>query len=74
MKISAQLCVFFGAIFAIACFAVAISGFSSLGELQDPVQVSDARGFAIFWAFLGSIGAALGGISWWIAKTQKPGE
>ena len=74
MKISAQLTVFFAAIFAIACFAVAISGFTSIGELQDPAQISDARGFAMFWAFLGLVAVALGGVSVWIVKTQKHEE
>ena len=74
MKISAQLTVIFASIFAIACFAVAIAGFTSIGELKDPAQISDARGFAMFWAFLGLVAAALGGVSIWMVKTQKQEE
>jgi hypothetical protein len=74
MKISAQITVLFAAIFAVACFAVSIAGFSAIGELKDPAQISDARGFAMFWAFLGLVAVALGAVSVWMVKTQKPGE
>ena len=58
-------------IFALVCFGVAINGFSSLGELTDPAQKSDALGFAWFWAFLGAIGVAFGALGYWIVKTGK---
>jgi len=71
MRISAQISVVIAAIFASVCFGVAIKGFSSLGELVDPVQHSDALGFAWFWAFLGAIAVAFGAIGVWIVKTGK---
>ena len=71
MKLSAQMTMWAGAIFAIACYAVAINGFNSLREITDARVASDAQGFAWFWAFLGTISAAFSGISWWIAKNEK---
>jgi len=58
------------AIFAIVCYGVAIKGFTSIGEMTDAVQISDAKGFAFFWAFLGTVAAALGAASLWIVRTQ----
>jgi hypothetical protein len=74
MQLSAKLTMVFGAIFAVVCYAVAITGFTSLGEITDPRLASDARGFAWFWAFLGSIAAAFGLVSWWLIRTMKPDE
>ena len=59
------------AIFAVVCFGVAITGFSSIGEMADPVQRADAKGFAWFWAFLGMVGVVFGALSIWIIRTQK---
>ena len=71
MKISAQLTILMAAVFAILCYGVAITGFSSIGEMTDPAQVADAKGFAWFWVFLGSVALALGAVSWWIVRTQQ---
>lgn len=62
------------AIFAIICFGVAITGFSSLGDISDPVKAADGRGFASFWAFLGFIAIAFGALGWWLLRTQKVGD
>jgi hypothetical protein len=62
------------AIFAIVCFGVAITGFSSMGHITDPTQAADARGFAWFWAFLGTVAVALGTLSLWILRSQKNRE
>jgi hypothetical protein len=59
------------AIFAIICYGVAITGFSSIGEMTDPAQVADAKGFAWFWVFLGTIAIVLGAVSLWILRTQN---
>ena len=69
MKISAQLSVVLATIFAVVCFGVAISGFSALGQISDPVQHDDAVGFAWFWAFLGAVAVVFGAIGVWLAKT-----
>lgn len=65
---------FIAAIFAVICFNIAITGFTSLGEITDPVQAADARGFAGFWAFLGSVAVAFGLLSWWLVHTHKEDE
>jgi hypothetical protein len=64
----------FAAVFAIICLGVAITGFSSLGDIADPTQAADARGFAWFWTFLAGVAIALGLLSWWIVRTQKEDE
>ena len=74
MKISLQATVVITAIFATVCFGVAITGFTSLGDIVDPTQASDARGFAWFWTFLASVAVVLGLLAWWLARTQKEGE
>ena len=64
----------FAAVFAVICLGVAITGFSSLGDIADPRQAADARGFAWFWTFLAGVAIALGLLSWWIVRTQKDDE
>ena len=71
MKITAKLGIVLAAVFATICFGVAITGFSSLGEITDPVQAADARGFAWFWAFLGMIAVVFGALGVWIVRTEK---
>lgn len=74
MKISLQATVVIAAIFAAVCFGVAITGFTSLGDIADPTQAADAKGFAWFWTFLASVAVVLGLLAWWLARTQKEGE
>jgi hypothetical protein len=74
MKISARLATILSAIFALACLSVALTGFTSLDPIVDPVQRGDAKGFAWFWLFLASIGVVFGVLSWWIARTVKDNE
>lgn len=74
MQLSAKLTMVLGAIFAVVCYAVAINGFTSLAEITDAKVASDARGFAWFWVFLGTVAAAFGLISWWLVRTIKPDE
>ena len=71
MKISVQMTMVFAAIFAAICLSVAITGFTSLGDIADPTQTADARGFAWFWTFLGTVASAFGLLAWWIARTQR---
>ena len=68
MKLSLQTTIWAGIIFAIACLAVAVTGFNSLGEIADPVQQADARGFAWFWMFLAAICAGLSALAWWMVR------
>ena len=74
MKITAQFSVVIAAIFAAICFGVAITGFNALDSITDPVQLSDAKGFAWFWAFLGSVSVVFGAVGIWLVRTQKDGE
>jgi hypothetical protein len=62
------------AVFALICYGVAITGFSSIGEMTDAVQAADAKGFAWFWVFLGTVAVALGAVSLWIVRTQSDDE
>lgn len=62
------------AIFAAVCLSVALTGLTSLDDIVDPVQLSDAKGFAWFWMFLASVAVAFGGLSWWMAHTARDGE
>ena len=74
MKISAHLTIWIAAVFAVICYGVAIAGFSSIGEMTDPAQVADARGFAWFWAFLGTIAVVLGALAIWVVRTRSDGD
>ena len=74
MKFSLQMTVVAAAIFAVICFGVAITGFTSLGGIVDAAQMADAKGFAWFWTFLGSIASAFGLLAWWMVRTQKEGD
>jgi len=71
LKLSIQMTVVFAAIFAVICLGVAIPEFSSLGEIADPAQAADARGFAWFWTFLACVSIVLGLLAWRIARTQR---
>jgi hypothetical protein len=59
------------AVFAVVCFGVAITGFTSLGEISDATQMADAKGFAWFWTFLGTVASVLGLGAWWMVRTHK---
>jgi hypothetical protein len=74
VKISMKLSVILSAVFAAICFSVAITGFSSLGDIADPAQRDDGRGFALFWTFLGGVATFFGALGFWIMKTHKEGE
>jgi hypothetical protein len=65
------LTILIAAVFAIICYGVAITGFSHIGEMTDPVQAADAKGFAWFRAFLGTVAVVMGAVSVWILRTQK---
>ena len=68
MKLSLRATMIAAAIFAAICFAVAIEGFTSLGGITDPTELSDARGYTWFWTFLGSVATAFGLLAWWMAR------
>ena len=74
MKISAQMSIALAAVFAAVCFGVAITGFTSLGDIADPAQRADGLGFAWFWTFLGMVAVVFGAIGVWMVKTHKDTE
>ena len=61
-------------IFTAICLGVAITGFISLGDIEDPVEAADATGFAWFWTFLAVIAGGLGLLAWWTARNHREGE
>ena len=71
MNISLRMAMLMSAIFGAVSIAYAIYGFVSLGDIADPAQASEARGFVLFWVFLGSIAIVLGALAWWIERAQR---
>lgn len=71
MNISPRFAALAAAPFALLCLGVALNGFLSMGELSDPQQISDARGYIGFWMFLAVIAVVSGVLSWWLMSTQK---
>ena len=59
------------AIFAAVCFGVAITGFTSLGDIVDATQKADAKGFAWFWTFLGTVASVFGLLALWMVRTHR---
>ena len=68
MKISAQFTLWGSAAFAVFCLAYALSGLSSLDGMADDAARADARGFALFWLFLGVVGVVMAIVSWWMVR------
>jgi len=62
------------AVFAAVSLSVAVSGFIGVGDITDPTQASDARGFAWFWTFLGTIAVGLGSLAWWLERSQRDAD
>jgi len=71
LKISARMTIVIAAIFAAVCFCVAGFGLNAASEMTDSAQIADARGYAMFWTFLGVVAVAMGALSVWIVRTQK---
>ena len=74
LNITLRMAMIMATILALVSLAVAVSGFIGLGDITDPTQASDARGFALFWAFLGAIAIGLGSLAWWIERSQRNAE
>ncbi|HTS22477.1 MAG TPA: hypothetical protein VMN79_11795 [Casimicrobiaceae bacterium] len=74
MKLSLRATMIVCAIFAAICLSVAVTGFSSLGSLTDPSTIADAKGFAWFWCFLGSVASLLGLLAWRLASRSDESE
>jgi hypothetical protein len=64
MKISAQFSMWGAVVFALFCLGYAFAGFSSMDAMVDDATRADARGFALFWLFLGAVGIVMAIVSW----------
>jgi hypothetical protein len=74
MKISAQFSMWGSVVFALFCLGYAFSGFSSLDGMADDAARADARGFALFWLFLGAVGIVMAIVSWRMVKGADEGS
>jgi len=68
VKLSIQATMTIASIFGALCLAAGIQGLMSLSGITDPVELSDAKGFAWFWTFLGAVGVVTAVLAWWIAR------
>ena len=74
MKISAQFSLWGSVVFALFCLGYAFAGFSSIDGMADDATRADARGFALFWLFLGAIGIVMAIVSWRMVKGADEGS
>jgi hypothetical protein len=68
MKISAIAAMWLCAVFALACWGFAFTGFSALQAQTDAAERELSLGYAWFWTFLGAVAAVFGVLSWMIKK------
>ena len=61
-------------VFALFSLGYAFAGFSSMDGMADDATRSDARGFALFWLFLGVIGIVMAIVSRWMVKDADGGS
>ena len=74
MKFTINATIIAAAIFAAICLAFAVTGFTSLGNLADPTEIADAKGFAWFWTFLATVAIVLGLVAWRISRRTREDE
>ena len=74
MKISANLATILAAVFTSVCLGFVDTGFTTLDDITNPVQLNDAKGYMGFWAFLAAVGAVFGVVSWWLGHTAGKDE
>ena len=56
------------AVFALGCFAFALSGFLALETLATEAERELSRGYALFWMFLSAVATVCGVLSWMLMK------
>jgi hypothetical protein len=71
MNISLRMAMVMAVIFGAVSLTFAITAFMGLGDIADPTQAADARGFALFWTFLATVAIVLGVLAWWIERGQR---
>lgn len=64
MKITARISAILTALLAAACYVFAYKGLTALKGITDPAQFRDAKGFAWFVFFLGSVFLGIAVLSW----------
>lgn len=64
MKLTARISSVLTALLALGCFFGTYKGLSALPGIADPAMLKDAKGFAIFWAFLGVVFLGISVLSW----------
>jgi len=69
VKLSLKATIIIGVLFSLMSLAVAMTGFLSLGDIDDAKQLADSKGFAWFWMFLAAVSAGLAAVSWWLLRT-----
>ena len=71
MKLSLQMTMVFGLVFALVCAGVAVNGFLSLDGITDATELADAKGFAWFWLLLACLGAAVAAAGRWVIRRDE---
>ena len=68
MRISIHLAMWLAVVFAALCIAYGLVGLTSMDADATAAMREDAHGFAMFWLFLGGVGLACAGGSWWLLR------
>lgn len=68
MRVSVQVAMWLSVVFAVLCITYGVVGLNSIGADATAMTREDAHGFAMFWLFLGAIGAICAGGSWWLLR------
>jgi phosphotransferase system glucose/maltose/N-acetylglucosamine-specific IIC component len=68
MKVSATITIWICGVFALGCFAFAMTGFLALDALPTDAERELSRGYAWFWMFLALVAVIFGALSWMIKK------
>ena len=71
MKLSLTLTFAIAIAFTALCLAYAGYGWWELGAMPAGQARDDARGFALFWAFLGAIGLVSAYVAWRLTRGEQ---
>ncbi len=64
MRVSAHFSLWGGLVFAFFAAAYGVYGLMAITPDMSSVEQADAHGFALFWLFMGGIGAVMAAVSW----------
>jgi hypothetical protein len=68
VKISFQMAMWICVAFAIVALVAAVTAFSGVSTIADPVEREAAIGYGWFWTFLCVIAVVFGVLSWMITR------